>query len=154
MIWRRALVLAAFIAAGCAGTPAADPPAPEGWARDAALDPWALSGVTPTAASIAFALYEDVYELDWENCPFVAHTCSDANRSVTEDFIAVGQVRCRPTGPNNDRCTFTLVERIADGEPVKLRCTGDFNIVGTSHDPMRWGIMEDEYERLILRCRR
>ena len=149
MIWRRALILAAFIAAGCAVTPSADP---EGWARDPALDPWASSSVSPTADSIAFALNEDAYQLDWENCPFVAHSCSDGNRSATEDFIAVEQVRCRPTGPDNDRCRFTLVERIADGTRVKLRCTGDFEIVGHSHYPMRWGIMEDEYDRLILKC--
>lgn len=146
---RLAALIAFLLLAGCAETV----PAP-GWTRNPAQDPWHSSGLSPDADSIRYALYEDVYELDAEVCPFARATCSDSNRSTAGDIFTVETVSCRSVAEYEERCRFTLTERLPGRPQARSRCTAYFEIVGTSHDPMRWGVDEDDYDNARMKCRR
>lgn len=146
---RLAGLVALLLVAGCAG-----PTAPPTWTRNPAEDPWPSSGLTPNADSIRYALYEDVYELDNESCPFLLATCSDSNDSADKAIFRVEDVSCRAVAKHEERCRFSLTERLPGRAPVRSRCTAFFETVGTSHDPMRWGVDYDDYDNPRMKCRR
>jgi hypothetical protein len=69
----RCLMIVAALAAtsGCASA------GPSGAIlRPEHLDPWRAAGVTPTASSIEYALYEGSHDADVEQCPFHRATCT------------------------------------------------------------------------------
>lgn len=131
-----AIVAALAVLGGCA--PAATPVAVS---RPADHHPWFSSGPTPTEHSIANALYHDAYAIDVRECPFYLARCVRTRdlRSLPVR-LAVHEVHCSPVAEEQDRCSFRLTETEEGRGVVRSRCTGYFNIVGTSHDPMRWGV--------------
>jgi hypothetical protein len=149
--------LALLAVSGCAPDSSAAPAstaAPPTWTREPGNAPWFMSGLTPTADSIAYALYDDVYEIDGERCPFHLYTCARANIGGPADF-AVSAVRCRPLAEYEESCTFRLLERHPGVGAIASRCKGRFEIVGTSEEPSRWGVkynLDDETPLIV--CRR
>lgn len=136
MAHARWLVVVAALAAtsGCASA------GPSGASlRPAHLDPWRAAGVTPTASSIEYALYEGAHDADVEQCPFHLATCPTAQPRARAR-LTVDRVRCTAVAGFQDRCTFRLTETIPGHDPVRSRCSGHFSPVGTSHDLARWEI--------------
>jgi hypothetical protein len=137
------IVAALAVTSGCAGA------GPSGASlRPAHLDPWRAAGVTPTASSIEYALYEGAHDADVEQCPFHLATCMwrrSGAQPRARARLTVDRVRCTFVAGFQDRCTFRLTETIPGHDPVRSRCTGHFTPAGTSHDPARWEI--DYYGR-------
>jgi hypothetical protein len=149
--WRLPAVILLLLAAACTA-PDAGPAAP--WPRPANLAPWFMSGVTADADSIAYSLSEDVHEIGTDRCPFLVATCDDANRASAAAVFEVEQVSCRQEGEYEEVCAFDLFEQVAARGRARSRCRAHFQIVGTSHDPSRWAVDDDEYSRPRMRCRR
>jgi hypothetical protein len=149
------LLIALLLVSGCAGDAAEGGRGDRAaWTRLADHAPWFMSGLSPTADSIRFALYDDVYGIDAVPCPFARNSCAAANRPADRELFEVERVRCRATAEEEDRCRFTLVELGPDGARIRSRCTGRFEIVGTSDYPSRWGVKYGDYDDPLLTCRR
>jgi hypothetical protein len=145
-----AIVAALAVLGGCAPAVTIDRPADQ--------FPWIMSGPTPTARSIAYALYQDAYAIDLRECPFYLARCVRTyDLRLLPVRIEVDEVRCSPEPGWHDRCSFRLTETKAGHDVVRSRCTGHFEVVGTSHDPMRWGVnyfhLRDESQPAVI-CRR
>lgn len=142
-----AIMAALAVLGGCApAATAPGTPTPVAFDRPADHFPWFSSGPTPTEHSIANALYLDAYAIDLTECPFYLARCvrtrGDAMRRLRVR-LEVDEVQCSPVADWKDRCSFRLTETEAGHDVVRSRCTGNFNIVGTAHDPMRWGVDYD-----------
>ncbi len=153
-----AVMAALAVTSGCVpATTAGGPPAPAAWNRPADQHPWFMSGPTPTASAIENALYQDAYNIDLSECPFYLVTCvrTRGERRTPNFQLEVDEVRCSPVAEWQDQCTFRLTETIADGTSVRSQCSGNFEVVGTSHDPHRWGVDygEDDAQPAVV-CRR
>lgn len=141
-----AIMAALAVVGGCARAATFDRPADHIFSSGA--------GPAPTAHSIADALYRDAYGLDIQECPFFLARCIQANRNMRllHVRLVADEVQCSPVAQWTDRCSFRLTE--TEGrEVVRSRCTGYFGIVGTSHDPFRWGVDYGDYSRPAIICR-
>jgi hypothetical protein len=145
-------LLPLLLAAGCAAPDAGRPAVP--WPRPANLAPWFMSGATPAARDIEYSLYQDVHEIGTDRCPFLVATCDDANRASEEAVLGVENVACRQEGEFEEVCGFDLIEQVAGRGRARSRCAAHFEIVGTSHDPSRWAVDDDDYDRPRMRCHR
>jgi hypothetical protein len=148
------LPLALLSGALAACTPTPDPAPAAAYVLDEPRDPqgfpWDHTGITPTADSIRLALSLDVVGLENDPCPFRLAPCADGPGPTGFTF-QVANVACRPVERLEDSCRFDLVER-RGGATARSRCEARFEIVGTSHDPMRWGVAGDD--DADIRCRR
>ncbi len=147
---RRWLPLAASLLLPACAVPAGGEAAPR-WPRPAHLDPWWMSGPTPTPETIEQALY-GVHTYGQDHCPFRLATCDDANEDRRGTTFRVSRVACEQVDEHHDRCAFDLEETVAGRGRARSRCTARFGIYGTSDDAAHWEVDEDEYDRARLRC--
>lgn len=151
---RRALALMLLVlCGGCA----VQPDRPAAWTRHPDRYPWTVMGnVTPDAHWIANALYDDVFQIDLERCPFRLATCRRENvASETDTNLIVENVACRAVAEEEESCRFDLVEEVPGRGRARSRCTARFEVVGGAHDPHRWGVQvrDGDYQDHRLRCR-
>lgn len=138
-----AIMAALAVLGGCApAATAPGTPTPVAFNRPADQHPWFTSGPTPTERSLANALYQDAYAIELTECPFYLARCKRTRGDMRSLHVRleVDEIQCSPVADWQDRCSFRLTETEAGRNVVRSRCAGHFNVVGTSHDPMRWGV--------------